>query len=388
MKSFLQSKFFAILALVASVSLAFINPAAAAIVYASTTLAALGASGLFGYSLGVISTSAVSNTIQPHYSKKLLAHAVQMTSLMDYAVKESIEPGAGVTSVRFFRPPAADLTATGAPAALTEGTAPTNYRDIAYTPVDVALGQLGQVAKVTDIASTVGLVKYLDTAIELMGEEFALKVDTDIRNKLVDSASAGTGFTKRYAQGLANYAAISAASLANSVLIPRDFLDAMTALKLARAPKINGCYVAILPPQATRDILNNSEFREVVRYNDANRIFKGEIGDYYGLRLIEGTNPFKEDETEQTEATSFSGAGTNTTGFVYSTIITGKNAYGVVDMKKLGGVAKKPQIVVVDKADSGNPLNQFTMVGWKAYWAATVLNSAWGIVLRHKTQYA
>lgn len=334
---------------------------------------------------GVINVSAVSNTIQPHYSKKLLDHAVAALTLTDYATKESIEPGQGSRAVTFFRPPSADLTATGAPAALTEGTAPTDFRDIAYTAVEATLAQIGQVAKVTDIASTVGLVKYLDTAIELMGEEFAKDVDTRIRNML---CHASTGLTKRYAQGLADFAAISPASLANSVLIPRDFLDAMTALKLARAPKLNGSYVAIIPPQGTRDILNNSEFREVVRQEHANRIFKGEIGDFYGLRLIEGTNPFTEDETLGTLATSFSGAGTNTTGFVYSTIITGKGAYGIVDMKKLGGVAKKPQIIVVDKPDSGNPLAQYCIVGWKAYWAQVVLNSTWGITLRHKTQYA
>lgn len=333
----------------------------------------------------MINTSAVSNTIQPHYSKKLLARAVQMTRLAEFATQESIEAGIGATSVRFFRPPQADLSATGAPAALTEGTAPSAYRDIAYTPIDVALGQIGQVAKVTDIASTVGLVKYLDTTIDLFGDEFALDVDTRIRNNLVH---ASTGFTKRYAQGAADFATLAAATLANGAVIPRDFLDAMTKLKLNRAPTINGNYVAIVPPQGTRDILNNSEFREVVRQNYADKIFKGEVGDYYGLRIVEGTNPFTEDETEGTLATSFSGAGTNTTGFIYSTIITGKGGYGVVDMKKLGGVGKKPQIIVVDKADSGNPLNQFTLVGWKAYWASVVLNSAWGITLRHKTQFA
>lgn len=333
----------------------------------------------------MINVSAVSNTIQPHYSKKLLVRAVQMTRLHEFATHESLEAGIGATSVRFFRPPQADLSATGAPATLTEGTAPTDYRDIAYTPVDVSLGQIGQVAKVTDIATTVGLVKYLDTTIDLFGDEFALKVDTTIRNML---CHASTGFTKRYAQGAANFAAVQSASLANAALIPRDFLDAMTKLKLNRAPTINGNYVAIVPPQGTRDILNSSEFREVVRQNYADKIFKGEIGDYYGLRIVEGTNPFTEENTEGTLDESFGGAGTNTTGFIYSTIITGKGGYGTVDMKKLGGVGKKPQIIIVDKPDSGNPLNQFTLVGWKAYWASVVLNSAWGITLRHKTQFA
>jgi N4-gp56 family major capsid protein len=337
--------------------------------------------------LGAIDTTAVSNTIQPYYSKKLLARAIQMVRLAEFAQQESIEPGIGATSCRFYRPPQADLTATGAPAALSEGVAPSNYRDIAYTPVDASLAQIGQVAKVTDIASTVQLVKYMDTAIDLMGDEFALDCDTRIRNLMCKGDN--TGFTRRYAQQAANFAALSAASLTNGVLIPRDFLDAMTTLKLNRAPTINGNYVAIIPPQGTRDILNNSEFREVVRQNYADTIYKGEIGDYYGLRLVEGTNPFREDETEGTYATAaFNTGGTNTTGYIYSTIITGKGGYGTVDMKKLGGIGKKPQIIIVDKPDSGNPLNQFTLVGWKAYWTGVMLNTAWGITLRHKTQYA
>lgn len=335
--------------------------------------------------MAVINTTAVSNTIQPHYSKKLLDRAVQMTRLLDYGMKESIEPGSGSTSVRFFRPPAADLTATGAPAALTENVAPTNFRDISYTAIDVSLAQRGQVSKVSDIANTVGLVKYLDTAIDLQGDEFALDCDTIVRNQVIHQT---TGFTKRYGQANATFAALAGATLANACMIPRDFLDAMTQLKINRAPLINGCYVAIVPPQGTRDILNNSEFREVVRQNYEGKIFKGEIGDYYGLRILEGTNPFQEDETEGTFATTFSAAGSNTTGFIYSTVITGKNGYGVVDLKKLGGVAKKPQIIIVDKADSGNPLAQYVIVGWKAYWASTVLNTAWGITLRHKSQFA
>lgn len=331
-----------------------------------------------------IDTTLVSNQIQARYSKKLLAHAVQELKLLDYAQQEELPPGEGNTSIRFFRPNAASLTATGAPATLTEGTAPTTYRELSYTAVDIALGQIGEVAKVTDIANNVGLVKYLDGAMALMGEDMALKIDTDIRNKLVH---ASTGLTKRYAQGAADFAALSAATLANAIPLPRDLLDARTRLVLNRAPKINGMYVAIVPPEAARDIMNNSEYREVMRQNYADKIFKAEIGDLFGLRLIEGTNPFKEDETEGTEATSFSSAGNNTTGFIYSTIVTGKGAYGTVNMAKAGSSLSKPKVIVVDKPDSGNPLAQYIIVGWKAYWAAAVLNANFGITLRHKTQF-
>jgi N4-gp56 family major capsid protein len=220
-----------------------------------------------------------------------------------------------------------------------------------------------------------------------MGEEFALDVDTRIRNIMFH---ASTGGTKRYAQGLANFAAVAGATAANAKLIPQDLLDSLTNLKINRAPKINGVYVAITPPQVTRDILNNSEFREVVRQNYADRIFKGEVGDFYGCRIVEATNPMQEDETEGTHATSFSGAGTNTTGFTYGTLVTGKGAYGAVNMKKLGAASlqNRPSVIVVDKPDSGNPLAQYIIVGWKAYWAGVRLNANWAICLRSKSQYA
>lgn len=390
MKHFFSSRLFAAVALVLALVMGVVySPLATLCVVLAVEGAILMRAGLHGLQYGhvfaVINTTAVSNTIQPHYSKKLLDHAIQLTRLVDYAALEELPPNIGATSVRFFRPPSADLSATGAPAALSEGTAPTNFRTIAYTPIDVSLTQLGQVSKVTDVANTVGLVKYLDTAIQLMGEEFALDVDTRLRNILIHPS---TGFTKRYAQGAADFAALAAASLANGSMLPRDLLDAMTRLKLNRAPTINGHYVAIVPPQASRDIMNNAEWREVVRNNHADKVFKGEIGDLFGLRIVEGTNAFQEDETEGTYASSFSSAGTNTTGFIYSTIVTGKNAYGAVNMKKMGASPHKPQLIVVDKPDSNNPLAQYIIVGWKAYWAGVNLNAAWGITLRHKTQFA
>lgn len=334
--------------------------------------------------MAIITNTTLSNTIQAKYSKKLLDHAVQEVHLVEFAAKEELEAGIGATSVRFFRPNVASTTATGAPAVLAEGVAPTDYREITYTPIDVPLVQIGEVSKITDVVTAVGLLKHLDNTIALHGEDFALDVDTRIRNQLIHPS---TGLTKRYAQGLANFAAVAGATTANAKLVPQDLLDAATALKIARSPKINGRYQATVPPQGTRDIMNDTTWRELIRQVAADRAFKGEVGDLFGVAILEGTNPFQEDETEGTFATSFNPAGSNTTGLIYSTIVTGKGAYGVVDMKKLGGVAKKPQVIIVDKPDSSNPLNQFMFVGWKAYWASSVLNSTWGITLRHKSQF-
>lgn len=345
----------------------------------------------------MINTTLVANTIQPRYSKKLLEKAVPLLKLTEFAQLEDLPAGAGNTSVRFFRPPAPDLTATGAPAALTEGVAPTNYRTVTMTPVDVTLSQRGQVTRVSDVANTVGLIKFLDTAIDLMAEECALDVDTYARNLLVRGDTLTTGGTtnlgaalsRRYAQATGNFAGLAAATAANGCVTPVDLLDANVQLKLQRAPSWNGGeYVAVMPPQVVRDILNSTEFREVVRQNYADKIFKGEVGKFFNLRIVEHTNPFTEDETEGTFASTFSSAGTNTTGFIYASQILGKGAFGMVKMNALGGNPMKPQVIINDKPDKTDPLNQFITAGWKSYAAAVVLNAAWGINLRTKSRYA
>lgn len=333
----------------------------------------------------MINTTLVANTIQPKYSKKLLEKAVQMTRLNEFAMREPLPANSGNNSIRFYRPEAANMAATGAPAALTEGTPPVNYRTITYTPIDVPLQQRGQVMRVSDITSNVGLLNYLDNGIDLMGEEFALDVEIIERNQLVHQTN---GLSKRYAQGLANFAGLAAATLANGCIVPRDLLDGMTRLKLNRAPKIKGWYVAYVPPQVSRDIINSTEFRDVVKQNYAEKIFKGEIGEYNGCKIVEGTVPFSEDETEGTFSDTFNAAGTNTTGLIYSSLILGAGAFGAVDLPKAGSSPdKKPSIIVNDKPDKADPLNQFITVGWKAYWGSAVLNANFGITLRTKSQF-
>jgi N4-gp56 family major capsid protein len=102
---------------------------------------------------------------------------------------------------------------------------------------------------------------------------------------------------------------------------------------------------------------------------------------------VEHTNPFQEDETEGTYAATFSGAGTNTTGHIFTTQVLGRGAFGMAKMNALGGNPLKPQVIINDKPDKVDPLNQFITAGWKSYAGAVVLNPAWGINLRTKSRY-
>lgn len=326
----------------------------------------------------MIISSSFSAQLQKQQEPKLLEHAKHHLRLTEYAKKHSLKPNHNSKQVEFFRRAVADLTAAGAPTGLTEGGQSLTDRDFVYTAVPVTLSQYGQTAKVTDIVNNIALLNFVKDTVALMGEEAALHCDSICRDAL---AHPTTGLTKMYAQGLADWAALAAAAASAGKLVPKDVLRAKTKLEVNRAPKINGKYVMIVPPQVAHDILNNAEWREVIRYNDADKYFKGVIGEIFGVMIVEATNPFRELKAgaEGTYAAA---------GEIFTSYVLGAEAFGVVDMQSLGGSPFKPQIVILDKPDKSDRLGQFISVGWKVYWGTAVLNASFGIALRSQSEFA
>ena len=325
-------------------------------------------------------SASLANTYRTYYEKQLLQHAVKKLEFAQYGKPGQLLPKSGGKVIRYFRRVEASLTGTGAPAALTEGTPPANSRDISYVPVDIPLGQRGQTSTTTDVADATGLLNFINDSISLLGEECALDADTIVRNQLHDLA---TGLQRRYAQGLADFAAVAAATDSAGRLTPRDVLAASKQLFINRAPKINGVYVCLVSPEVAYDILNNAEWREVIRQNYAEKYFKGEIGDLLGTRIVEHNNAFveKSDGAEGTYVDPEAG------GNIFSTVVLGAEAFGVPDMKKLGGSPSKPTVIINNKPDKSDPLNQKTIVGWKSYWGSAVLNKKYGQIIRSRTEF-
>lgn len=322
------------------------------------------------------SLSGITEQYQKHFKKELLAHAQQELRLAEFGKKATLPKNVGSKQVSFMRRVAADSANVQS---LTEGTPISTFTSVTYTEVTVTLAQVGEAAKFTDILGWTQLYNTLKDGIALMGEDCALKMDDVTRNAVVHQT---TGLTKRYGQGLADFTALSGATRAAGKAVATDFLDAVTRLKINRAPKIGGKYVGVIAPQVSRDLMNDNDWLEAHKYTSAvEKIFKGEIGELHGIRFVEATNPFIEDETEGT----LDSTDNDSDGLIYSTIITGRDAYGVVALD--GQSPMGPQIIICDKADKSDPLNQTMTAGWKAYYAALVLNAAFGITLRSKTQF-
>lgn len=318
-------------------------------------------------------TTSLSSQYQRFYSKQLLDHAIQTLVLNQFAKMADLPKGLGSKTIRFFRPVQAQSANVQT---LTEGTPISVFTDMTYEAVDVDLVQLGEAMKFTDVLGWTALLNILKDGITLMGEDCALKAD-DITLTAIQTGSP----TKRYSGGAADFNALVALSAANGRFTASDALDAMTNLQINKAPRIGSEYVGVVPPQIARDLMRDTDWLEASKYSSVKQLFKGEIGSLYGVRFILTTNDWAEANTNGTEGTRVTAAKA-----IYSSFFTGRDGYGVV--KLAGDSPMKPQVIISDKADKSDPLNQTLIAGWKAFYQAKLLNPNWVIVNRSKSQYA
>jgi len=325
--------------------------------------------------------SSIADQYQTYFSKQLLDYAVQALRKAEFAQTAPLPRNAGAKTIRFFR---FGEPSTASVQTLTEGTAisSSNYRELTLENVEATLAQIGQVIAVTDILNATSLLNIMSQAVRTNGEDAALKCDTIIRDELVNNGDTdeSDSRTKRYSGGAANWAALAALSDANGKIAATDLLDSVTNLKINRAPQIGGHYVMIAAPHVTRDLMNNTDWLEAHKYSAVQGLFKGEVGAFHGVKVIEDTNPYVED------ADAAKGAHVTSGGEIYSSFVMGGDAFGVPALA--GDSPKSPSVLITDTADKSDPLNQTTTIGWKAYYTAKVLNENWFVVLRSRSAYS
>jgi len=317
---------------------------------------------------------------QTYFSNLLLDYAVQGLRKAEFGQSQPLPRNAGAKTIRFFR---FNEPSTAGVQTLTEGTAisSSNYRELTLAYVEATLVQIGQVIAVTDLLNATSLLNIMSQATKTNGEDAALKMDTIIRDELVNAGDTdeSDSRTKKYSGGVTTFAALDNLTDANGKIDATDLLDSVTQLKINRAPQISGQYVMIASPQVTRDLMNNSDWLEAHKNSAVGALFKGEVGSFHGVKVIEDTNPYIEG--------SAADKGTyNATGDVFSSFVMGGDAFGVPALA--GESPKSPSVVITDKPDKSDPLNQTTTIGWKAYYTAKVLNQNWFIVLRSKSAYS
>lgn len=321
----------------------------------------------------MILTSTLQNQFQRYFEKDFLAHAEYTLRLHEFGMMKDLPKEVGARYISFFRPEVANAANVQN---LAEGMPISVFRDQVYTRVDFELEQYGQASKFSDILSATQLLDNMKTMSMTMGEEAALKLDTLIRDALINPT---TGLQQRFSGGATTYANLQALSASAAAITALDLIDSCTQLRLQLAPTDKGYYWAILPPTGLRDIINDNRWLLAHQYgNEYDDLKKAEYGQFGGVRAVWGNNPFTESTT--TPIGQFVLGGN-----IWSTIVVGRNAYGIPALA--GDSPHKPSIIIVDEPDSANPLNQFIIVGWKLFYAVGVLNPFFGLVVRHQSPY-
>lgn len=308
----------------------------------------------------------VANRFQTYFSRKMLAPIENNLVLHQFAdAPEDVPANKGAKTIRFFRRRPASTTDV---VSLTEGTPITTFTEVTTGYVDCTLAQQGEATKLSDVLMATDIFNWLQHSIETMGEDCALNFDTVTRNVLRTAMNNTNGLFERFA-GVTNtlnsgndFASMMALSAANASFTRLRALACMTQLSANKIPAIKGNYVAVTCPEVMHDIRQDTTWLEAAKYSQPQKIWNREVITLDGVRYIEQNNPFRE-----TTYGTFAAAGA-----AYTTWFLGRQAYGCPKLSKLGNPLK-PQVIINNRPDKADPLNQFVTAGWKAYWNATPL---------------
>lgn len=233
-----------------------------------------------------------------------------------------------------------------ATAPITEGVTP-DGKSLTVTSVEAEVSQYGDYIVQSDILDLTAIDDTIVEAVEVLGNQAGLTLDTITRNVLQSGTyvyycpkSDGTEVTTR-------------AGLDSTCRLTVDVVKRVAALlKANNTPKIDGSYVAIVHPFVAYDLMSDPEWIDAHKYTTSENIYEGEIGKIGGVRFV-----------ETSEAKIYDGG-------VFGCLFLGANAYGVTEIEG-GGL----QTIIKQLGSSGtaDPLNQRSSIGWKATKTAEIL---------------
>lgn len=237
--------------------------------------------------------------------------------------------------------------------ALGEGVIP-NGQKFGSSSIPASVAQYGTYVTVSDELELRAYDDVILGATEEMGASYTATNESLIVAGLMtgtnamycDNVNGSTVTTPTSCAGLGHSAANGFAYLTADMVS-----KAATKLKKAKAPTINGKYVAVIHPSVAYDLRKDAGWIEAHKYAQPEELFNGEIGMLHGVRFIE--NP----DAPVCGGGSYA---TKDSGVSYATFFFGKDAFGIVDPE--GG---NLEMIVHNKGEIGGPLNQFSTIGYK-----------------------
>lgn len=305
-------------------------------------------------------TGQIPSGVQAFYDRNLLERAIPALVHDKFGQMRNI-PKNGSDSIKFRR---WDALAT-ATTPLTEGVTPAGS-SMSVTDVTATLLQYGDFTILTDKVTLVTEDNVIKESTDVLGEQGGQTIDEVTR----DDISAGTQVA--YAGGVASRNLVAGkldeATVKSGIKTlkrqnAKPFTETITGTaKVGTAPIKKG-FVCIIHTDTSETVEDFTGFKGYEEYASQQLIDVNEIGAYKGVRFVETTN-----------AKIFAGAGAGAVD-VYSSLLLGKDAYGVVSLRG----QKNIQTIVkpLGSAGTADPLNQRASVGWVAWTISKILNDNW-----------
>lgn len=347
----------------------------------------------------VRATGDVSSVVGNYYDKRMLERLVANAVMYNLADKRPLPKGTG-TTINFNR-----FTNFPIPtSAITEGEVPTiSY--LSGTAVTATLFQIGGWTATSDVLEMTSFSRVVDECVANFGDTAATAVDKWIYSKLTSNhatdnmmsmiagddvtlstwfggkqgglstvfiSASGLWFTA-YAGALWNYLSVGSNVDTNGGY-------GMDLDKLARVagqlktnnvrPFDDGYYKAVLHPKSIMQIMRSTEWATWNAYTRPEVLDKGEVGRAYGVRIYESTNVFQSHTDVLSQYSNLCG---------YCQPIWGQGAFAITEIDSEKGV--KTYVKSPNKFDTGNPINQWSTIGYKITFAAKTLNANCGYFL-------
>jgi N4-gp56 family major capsid protein len=308
-----------------------------------------------------------------YYSLLLLKRMLPRISMHGEGAKSMIPKHMGKTvEWRFL----ASLPRATTP--LSEGVPPSETA-MTWTKITGTIDQYGAYVKITDLLAHQAIDDVIHEATEALGENAGLTLHTRLLTILTSTDALATNI--RYADAVANRAAIGAANILDAAEIRR----ARRILAGADVPRFeDGTYHALVHPFTMESLTSDATIMQVASYG-AGGVSKQEGVDLLsGVVLKYGGFTFR----ESTDAPTFASTVT-----VYASLFYGKDWFAELGLEvrptgtandrtaKLSGVTVMG--VPVDQATKDDPLGQFGTWGWKAYYSAKILQAERGLRIEH-----
>jgi N4-gp56 family major capsid protein len=240
---------------------------------------------------------------------------------------------------------------------LTQGSGNPTPVDMSTTQVSTTMATYGSYTPVSDLFNLTSLDVNLKEHVEVHAQNCGETLDTLIRNELSGGAT----------QQIVAAKALSSVA-ATDVMTGAEIRKAVRTLKVNKAQRFdNGYYRGIINSYAAYDLFSNTEWLNSISiYTDPTQLKAGIVGKLHGCEFVETNN----------YAVSASGS---SSANVYQTFVFGKNAYGTVSLDNQPG--NRIYVKTPGPQDTSNPLDVYSTVGWKAFFAVKTLNSAWLIAI-------